>query len=160
VAAGSFREDLFYRLNVFSVHLPPLRERSDDILLLAHHFVREMGTRIGRGEPGLSRDARALLLSHRWPGNIRELANAVERALIVSEGGLLTAEHFGIAPQDPSLETGAVDPAVPLSLAALEKRALLAALERAKGNKAHTATALGITRTQLYTRLRRFGLPL
>ena len=164
VAAGSFREDLFYRLNVFSVHLPPLRERSDDILLLANHFVRELGTRIGRGEPGLSRDARALLLSHRWPGNIRELANAVERALIVSEGGLLTADHFGIVPQERSPEAGAVgpaaDPATPVSLAVMEKRALLAALERAKGNKAHAAAALGITRTQLYTRLRRFGLPL
>jgi transcriptional regulator with GAF, ATPase, and Fis domain len=160
VAAGTFREDLFYRLNVFSVHLPPLRERSDDILLLAHHFVRELGTRIGRGEPGLSRDARTLLLSHRWPGNIRELANAVERALIVSEGGLLTADHFGIAPPEPSPDVGAADPRAPVSLAAMEKSALLAALERAKGNKAHAAAALGITRTQLYTRLRRFGLPL
>jgi transcriptional regulator with GAF, ATPase, and Fis domain len=160
VAAGTFREDLFYRLNVFSVHLPPLRERSDDILLLAHHFVRELGTRIGRGEPGLSRDARTLLLSHRWPGNIRELANAVERALIVSEGGLLTADHFGIAPPEPSPDAGAADPTAPVSLAAMEKSALLAALEHAKGNKAHAAAALGITRTQLYTRLRRFGLPL
>jgi transcriptional regulator with GAF, ATPase, and Fis domain len=164
VAGGKFREDLFYRLNVFSVHLPPLRERGDDILLLAHHFVRELGTRIGRGEPGLSRDARALLLSYRWPGNIRELANAVERALIVSEGGLLTADHFGIVPPEQSPDPGAMshtsDLAKPVSLAELEKNALLAALERAKGNKAKAAAALGITRTQLYTRLRRFGLPL
>ena len=164
MAAGAFREDLFYRLYVFRVHLPPLRERGDDVLLLAHHIVRELGMRIGRGEPGLSRDARALLLSHRWPGNIRELANAVERALIVSEGGLLTADHFGIAPQERSPETGAAArasaPAAPMSLAAMEKSALLAALDRAKGNKAKAAAALGITRTQLYTRLRRFGLPL
>ena len=164
VTAGAFREDLFYRLNVFSVHLPPLRERGDDILLLAHHVVRELGARIGRGEPGISRDARTLLLSYRWPGNIRELANAVERALIVSDGGLLTADHLGIAPPESSLEPGArgraADPAAPVSLAALEKSALVAALERAKGNKAHAAAALGITRTQLYTRLRRFGLPL
>jgi Nif-specific regulatory protein len=164
VAAGAFREDLFYRLNVFSVHLPPLRERGDDILLLALHFVRELGTRIGRGEPGLSRDAHTLLLSYRWPGNIRELANAVERALIVSEGGLLTADHFGIATQERSPETGAAGPAsdlaAPVSLAAMEKSALLAALEHAKRNKAKAAAALGITRTQLYTRLRRFGLPL
>lgn len=162
VTEGTFREDLFYRLNVFSVHLPPLRERGEDILLLAHHFVRELGSRIGRGECGISRDASRLLLAHRWPGNIRELQNAVERALIVAEGGLLTAAHFGlIAPAQaenaatrPSMPTG------PRSLADVEKDAILAALERAKGNKARAAAALGITRTKLYTRLRQFGLPL
>jgi transcriptional regulator with GAF, ATPase, and Fis domain len=164
VASGKFRQDLFYRLNVFSVHLPPLRERGDDILLLAQHFVREMGPRIGRGECGLSRDARSFLLTHRWPGNIRELANAVERALIVSEGGLLTADHFGIAPPAPAPDTGAADrpadPAASESLTEVEKHTILAALERAKGNKAKAAAALGITRTKLYTRLRQFGLPL
>jgi transcriptional regulator with GAF, ATPase, and Fis domain len=164
VAAGKFREDLFYRLNVFSVHLPPLRERDDDILLLANHFVRELGPRIGRGEPGLSRDARSLLLSHRWPGNIRELANAVERALIVSEGGLLSAEHFGlVAPATAPVE-GAADRlsgrAASESLTDVEKHTILAALDRSKGNKAKAAAALGITRTKLYTRLRQFGLPL
>jgi len=160
VAAGKFREDLFYRLNVFSVHLPPLRERGEDILLLATHFVRELGPRIGRGEPGLSRDARSLLLSHKWPGNIRELANAVERALIVSEGGLLTAEHFGLV--TPAPEAGAPDrlpePAAFEALAEVEKHAILAALDRAKGNKARAAAALGISRTKLYTRLRQLGI--
>jgi transcriptional regulator with GAF, ATPase, and Fis domain len=164
VATGKFREDLFYRLNVFSVHLPPLRERSDDILLLAQHFVHELGTRIGRGEPGLSLDARSLLLAHRWPGNIRELANAVERALIVSEGGLLAADHFGIAPPAPAPEAREADrptdPTASGSLTEVEKHTILAALDRAKGNKAHAAAALGITRTKLYTRLRQFGLPL
>ena len=163
-AEGTFREDLFYRLNVFGIHLPPLRERGDDILLLANHFVRELGPQIGRGEIGLSRDARTLLLSHRWPGNIRELANAVERALIVSEGGLLTTAHFGIfAPEHSTLDEGAGRPsdhAPPASLAEVEKSTLLAALKRAKGNKAAAAASLGITRTQLYTRLRRFGIPL
>lgn len=164
VAEGTFREDLFYRLNVFSVHLPPLRERGDDILLLANHFVREMGPRIGRGEVGLSRDARTLLLSHRWPGNIRELSNAIERALIVSEGGLLTTAHFGnLAAEHPSPEKAeghVSDQAPPVSLAEVEKNTLLAALKRANGNKSVAAASLGITRTKLYTRLRRFGLPL
>ncbi len=165
VEEGKFREDLFYRLNVFSVHLPPLRERGDDILLLASHFVRELGPRIGRGEPGLSREARTLLLSHRWPGNIRELENAVERALIVSEGGLLTAAHFGIVaavgfPANGTGDQGPDQAASGWSLADVEKHTILAALERAKGNKSKAAAALGITRTQLYTRLRRFGLPL
>jgi len=162
VTEGKFREDLFYRLNVFSVHLPPLRERGDDILLLAHHFVRELGPRIGRGECGLSREARSLLLAHRWPGNIRELQNAVERALIVAEGGLLAAAHFGLfahAPDDGAADRSS-DPAASASLAEVETRAILAALERAKGNKARAAASLGITRTKLYTRLRQLGLPL
>jgi transcriptional regulator with GAF, ATPase, and Fis domain len=162
VAEGKFREDLFYRLNVFSVHLPPLRERGEDILLLARHFVRELGPRIGRGDCGISRDARSLLLGHRWPGNIRELQNAVEQALIVAEGGLLVAAHFGLvapAPGDGAAHPSA-DPTASGSLAEVEKRAILAALDRAKGNKARAAAALGITRTKLYTRLRQLGLPL
>jgi len=162
VAEGKFREDLFYRLNVFSVRLPPLRERGDDVLLLAHHFVRELGPRIGRGEVGLSRDARSLLLAHRWPGNIRELQNAVERALIVAEGGLLAAAHFGLfahSPDDGAADRSS-DPAASASLAEVEKRTILAALARAKGNKARAAASLGITRTKLYTRLRQLGLPL
>jgi transcriptional regulator with GAF, ATPase, and Fis domain len=163
VEEGKFREDLYYRLNVFSVHLPPLRDRGDDILLLANHFMRELSPRLGRGEPGLSRDARTLLLSHRWPGNIRELENAIERALIVSEGGLLTAEHFGIVSVERSSADGrgdqGSDRTASGSLADVEKHAILAALERTKGNKSKAAAALGITRTQLYTRLRRFGIP-
>jgi transcriptional regulator with GAF, ATPase, and Fis domain len=162
VEDGRFREDLYYRLNVFSVHLPALRERGEDILLLAHHFVRELGSRIGRGEPGLSRDAQDLLRSYGWPGNIRELANAVERALILADGGLLTAAQFGIvavggSPADGTVKHGS-DQTTSESLADLEKHTILAALERTKGNKTQAASILGITRTQLYTRLRRFGL--
>jgi len=163
LAEGRFREDLFYRLNVFSVHLPPLRERGDDILLLAHHFVRELGPRIGRGEPGLSRDAQDALRSYRWRGNIRELANAVERALILAEGGLLTAGNFGLdGAEEQGLEGAsgrAADGKIaPESLADQEKRAILAALEYTHGNKTQAAALLGITRTQLHTRLKRFGL--
>jgi DNA-binding NtrC family response regulator len=162
MAEGKFREDLFYRLNVFSVHMPPLRERGEDILLLADHFVRELGSRIGRGEPGLSRDAQDLLRSYPWPGNIRELANAVERALILAEGGLLTAAHFGLdGTRGQRLEAGngqASEKAVPEALADMERRAILAALERTKGNKTQAAVILGITRTKLHTRLKRFGL--
>jgi transcriptional regulator with GAF, ATPase, and Fis domain len=163
VADGRFRDDLFYRLAVFRLRLPALRERGDDVLTLAAHFVRELGARMGRGEPGLSLDARQALLAHQWPGNIRELQNAVERALIVSEGGLLTAAHLGIAPRpEPPVAAAtpapADEPARDGSLAELEKRSILAALKRAKGNKSRAADALGITRTQLYTRLKRFGL--
>lgn len=166
VETGRFREDLYYRLNVFSVHLPPLRERGDDVLLLADHFVRDLGMRIGRGEPGLSRDAREALLAHPWPGNIRELQNAVERALIMSDGGLLSAAQLGLVPRrdrDPegaqrSGPSGLPTHAFGHSLADWEKQIVLDILKKAKGNKSRAARLLGLTRSQLYTRLKRFGL--
>jgi two-component system response regulator HydG len=165
VEAGTFREDLYYRLNVFTVDLPPLRERGDDVLMLADHFVQTLGSRMGKGEPGIARDAREALLAHRWPGNIRELQNAVERALIVSDGGLLTAAHFAIVPRRPSpappaapAVAAAPPDAVGSSLPDLEKRLVVEALAAADGNKSRAAKRLGLTRAQLYTRLKRFGL--
>jgi DNA-binding NtrC family response regulator len=162
VAAGTFREDLFYRLNVFSVDLPPLRERGEDILLLAQHFVQVFGAQFGKGEPGLSRDAQEVLRAHRWPGNIRELANAVERALILADGGLLTAAHFDLTRTRNVRQDGAGAPTsetpAPEALAHLEQRAIRAALEHTKGNKTQAAALLGITRTQLHTRLKRLAL--
>ncbi len=162
MAEGKFREDLYYRLNVFSVHLPPLRERGDDILLLAHHFVRELAPKLGKGNGGLSRDAQDALRAYRWPGNIRELANAVERALILADGGLLTAAHFGLdraGGQRLKAANGqGAEPSAPEALVDLERRAIRAALERTKGNKTQAAAILGITRTKLHTRLKRFGL--
>jgi len=166
VASGRFREDLFYRLNVFTVHLPPLRERGDDVLLLAGHLVRESAPKMGKGNAGLSRDARDALLAHTWPGNVRELQNAIERALIMSDGGLITAAQLGIISRAarPAHEgsDGAPPPAEALptadSLPELEKRMVLDALEKSKGNKSRAATLLGLTRFQLYTRLKRYGL--
>ena len=166
VATGRVREDLFYRLNVFTVHLPPLRERGDDVLLLADHFVRTLGMRMGKGESGLSRDAREALLQHAWPGNIRELQNAVERALIVSDGGLITVSQLGITRPEPRFAGDSPAPPGPLessppdgaSLADWERRIVAAALARARGNKSRAAKALGLSRAQLYTRLRRLGL--
>jgi len=159
VADGRFREDLYYRLAVFPIRLPALRERDDDVILLGEHFVREIGAKLGKGDPGLSRDARDALLSHPWPGNIRELQNAIERALIVSDGGLITAAQLGLTvKREPHAEPAPAARADGESLAALERRTIETALARAKGNKSRTAAALGITRMQLYTRLRRFGL--
>jgi two-component system response regulator HydG len=159
VAAGRFRDDLFYRLNVFSVHLPPLRERGDDILLLADHFAREIGARMVKGEPGLSRDAREVLLRHTWPGNIRELSNAIERALIVSDGGLLTAAQLAIgAPRPAKEDAPSRAPRGPRSLADLERQLVTEALSTARGNKSRAAALLGLTRSQLYTRMKRFRL--
>jgi Nif-specific regulatory protein len=166
VAAGQFREDLFYRLDVFTVHLPPLRERGDDVLLLAEHFVRELGPQFGRGNAGLSREAREALLAHAWPGNIRELQNAVERALIMTDGGLITATQLGITsraarPADEASHHARTHPGAPPtadSLPELEKRMVLDALAKTKGNKSRAAKLLGLTRFQLYTRLKRYAL--
>ncbi|MFB3819018.1 MAG: sigma 54-interacting transcriptional regulator [Candidatus Methylomirabilales bacterium] len=163
VSAGRFREDLFYRLNVFTVHLPPLRERGDDVLLLADHFVRTLGARMAKGELGLSRDAREALLGHAWPGNIRELQNAVERSLIVSEGGLISAAHLALPARTPPQSAlpgsqGLPPPAAGELLSDVERRLVMDALDRSKGNKSKAAALLGITRSQLYTRLKRFGL--
>jgi DNA-binding NtrC family response regulator len=144
---------------VFAVHLPPLRARGDDVVLLADHFVREIGGRMGKGEPGLSRDAREVLLAHTWPGNIRELSNAIERALIVSDGGLLTAAQLAIAQPRPRVaEPAPADRGPQQSLADWERQIVTDALRTAKGNKSRAAALLGLTRSQLYTRLKRFDL--
>jgi two-component system response regulator HydG len=133
--------------------------------MLADHFLSEFAGRMGRSEAGLSAEARDLLLAHRWPGNIRELQNAIERALILADGGLISAAHLGIVAPAPtgavSLSGPAAVPSPPpaiQSLAEVEKQSILEALRRAKGNKSRAAVALGLGRTQLYTRLRRFGL--
>ncbi len=130
--------------------------------LLAQHFVREVGARLGRGEPGIGRDAEDLLRGHSWPGNIRELENAIERALILADGSLLTRDHFDLRTMRDGRVLVADAPQgetpTPETLADLEKRAIVSALEHAKGNKTHAAAMLGITRTQLRTRLARFGI--
>ncbi len=165
VAAGRFRDDLYYRLAVFRVHLPPLRQRGDDVLRLADRFLREFGERMGKRDVGLSREARDLLLTHRWPGNIRELQNAIERAVILCDGGLISAAQLGVAPVPSSAAAGspvvASPPSTdqqPPSLPELEKQAISEALRRAQGNKSQAASALGLSRTRFYTLLRRHGL--
>ena len=165
VAVGQFREDLYYRLNVFAIRMPALRERGADVLLLADVFVRTLGAKMGKGEPGLSRDARDALLGHRWPGNIRELQNAVERALILSDGNLVTAEQLGLARPGTGAEPAAAPPAgaagvagEPGSLPEWERHMVTEALRKADGNRSRAARMLGLTRSQLYTRLKRFGL--
>jgi transcriptional regulator with GAF, ATPase, and Fis domain len=190
VGRGKFREDLFYRLAVFRVHLPALRERGDDVLVLADRFVRELGSRMGKADVGLSREARDLLLAYHWPGNIRELQNAIERAVILSDGGLITAAQLGVTPDAgraalparaaPAPAASATAPAAPPgshaggsqretdaageeaggleALPEMEKRAVVEALRRAKGNKSQAAAALGLSRTRFYTLMRRYGL--
>ena len=162
IAAGRFRTDLFYRLGVFNVHLPPLRERADDVLLLAEAFIRTLAPRMGKGDVTLSRDACDLLRRHPWPGNIRELQNAIERGLITCEGTLVTAAHLAIPlPSEqttPSRPSEPVQPADPMALDELERKAIIDALQRTHGHKARAARLLGLTRFQLYGRLKRYHI--
>jgi transcriptional regulator with GAF, ATPase, and Fis domain len=162
LARGQFREDLYYRLNVFAMELPPLRERRDDILPLAEAFLEELAPRVGRPAAGISRAAREILLAYAWPGNVRELRNVLERATILCDGGLITADHLPIelagreeasrAATAGSFPTGGVD------LHVVERDLIVKALETSRNNRARAARLLGLTRAQLYRRLQKHGL--
>jgi transcriptional regulator with GAF, ATPase, and Fis domain len=167
IARGAFREDLYYRLHVFEIRLPPLRDRRDDILPLTEAFLADLGPSTGRPVPGISREARELLLAYPWPGNVRELKNALERAAILCDGGLITAAHLpiSISRGDPA-DSAAADAGIPLAsfppsgvdLEGIEKAYVAAALERSGGNKSRAARLLGLTRAQLYSRLEKYSL--
>jgi len=161
-----FREDLYFRLNVFELRLPPLRERLDDILPLSEAFMREIGRSIGRPPAGISREAKQALSDYHWPGNVRELRNILERAAILADGGLIVSEHLALSPghrtigpqtQVASSTTGDTE-AKSDDLAATERAMIEKALQKARFNKSIAAKALGLTRAQLYTRLKRHGL--
>jgi len=215
VGHGEFREDLFYRLDVFEIHLPPLRERPEDILPLCGAFLEEIGRALGRPPAGLSREAKPVLLGYGWPGNARELRNVLERASILADGGLITREHLGgleraIAesstahrhdgiraerdprahppsgrptdqsrPADTVHETDAALPSgtpeasswslshgsdvgqstdAATDLRRLERTLVERVLRESRFNKTRAAKRLGLTRAQLYVRLRRYGL--
>jgi len=166
IARGEFREDLYYRLNVFQIHIPPLRERSEDILPLAESFVIELGRTMGRPAAGISRDARSRLLDYPWPGNVRELRNAIERAILLCDGGLITRDHLPVptveAPRsrgtNGSLDLEAPLPPSGLDLEAVDRTFVEKALLQTKGNKSKAARLLGLTRSQLYSRLDKYAL--
>jgi two-component system NtrC family response regulator len=165
IASGAFREDLYYRLGVFEIHLPPLRERPDDIVVLAEAFLEEVGQTIGRPAAGLSEAARDQLLAHSWPGNVRELKNAIERAVILCHGGLVTQEHLPITVSRPVAERVAIAtsktsefPVEGIALQHVERDLLIKAMAKAGNNKSQAAKLLGLSRGQLYSLLRRHGL--
>ncbi len=164
IARGEFREDLYYRLHVFEIRLPPLRERRDDVLPLAEAFLEELTHVVGRPAAGISREAREVLLGYSWPGNARELRNVLERATILCDGGLITAEHL---PRELGAATlaargtgasaaGETPPAFNLETA--ERDLIVKALEASGNNRSQAARLLGLARPQLYHRLRKYGL--
>jgi len=163
LAEGKFRPDLFYRLNVFPIPLPPLRERPEDIISLALHFLNKYCQQLRKEVTGLSREARDLLMRYAWPGNVRELENVIERAVILCQGSMVTAEELPLAlrepPRVPTLHADAIKlPPGGLVLWELEKQLIIQALEQARHNKSQAAKLLGLSRTQLRTRLKHYGL--
>jgi two-component system response regulator HydG len=146
VQEGQFREDLYYRLSTLVLHLPPLRERGEDVLLLARHFLEMLSEQYGLPQRPLAPEIRRAILSHTWPGNVRELRNAIERALLLGDGRLDPEDLFHGA-RAPSL-SGALP--FPAPLAEIERAAARVMLERLEGNKKAAADALGISRSRLY----------
>ncbi len=156
VEEGAFRSDLYYRINVFEIRIPPLRERPEDIMVLAEHFLRKFAASMGRRVTGFSSAARDLLLQHSWPGNVRELVNAVERALVVCQEGEVQPEHLPIV--GLRANHGAAANGDDLSLQSVEKRHIEKVLRLSEFNVTRAARTLGIDRVTLYNKMRKYGI--
>jgi DNA-binding NtrC family response regulator len=163
VEKGSFRRDLYYRLSVFPLHIPPLRDRPHDIVPLAHHFLRQIGNDVGKKVPGLSREAVRYITANSWGGNVRELQNAIERAVIVSEGNLLTSSDFRLLePPRESLRGDGAGRELPeegVDLPELNRKLIAEAMERTQYNISGAARLLGLSRATLRYRMKKYNLP-
>jgi DNA-binding NtrC family response regulator len=163
VEQGRFREDLYYRLNVFPITLPPLRERPSDIPVLVRHFVRATAARNGLAAPRISDAALAVLQGRLWKGNVRELENAIERAVLLAGGEGIAPEHVLMdesaaagSPPAPSHATNTTTPSAAGSLWEMERDLIMHTLDRVKGNRTHAAKALGISIRTLRNKLREY----
>ena len=164
VAKGQFREDLYYRLHILPLHLPPLRERPADVLELVDFFLGKHGARVNRKIKGFTAEARRALEKYSWPGNVRELENAIEQALVFAEGDEISAADLpafvakGRATDILTLPTGDVEMNLTEVLEDLERQLIVRAYEKAKGVKTETARLLGIKTSGLYYKLEKYGL--
>ncbi len=163
--SSDFREDLFYRLHVVPVTIPPLRERKTDVPVLVVHFLDKLRERTNHQVDELSEDAVQRLREYDWPGNVRELENVMERALVLAEGPLLQEDDLPFLPSGDSLDTSLIDAAFPSSgvdlnqaVEGLEERLLRRALEQARGVKAEAARLLGVKPSALYYKLEKYGI--
>jgi two-component system response regulator HydG len=154
IREGSFRDDLFYRLNVVSLHIEPLRQRKDDIPLLVKHFLEKYNARLHKNIQGVSPAALDVFLQHDWPGNVRELENTVERLVVLSTGPLLEPEDLAYA----GLFAATAPESTSLDLRDLEREHILRTLQKFKGHKSDTARALGIDRKTLREKLKRYDI--
>lgn len=148
----SFREDLYYRINVFTIHVPPLRERREDIPLLTEHFLDQYARAMGKPRMTLSPEARAILVSYRWPGNVRELENAIERALVVGKTDTIQPNQLPLRVE----REGAEPPE--MTLVAIEKEHIERVMREEDGNITRAAQTLGIDRGTLYNKIKRYGI--
>ncbi len=162
VKAGRFREDLFYRINVLSIHIPPLRERREDVNLLIDHFVTRNNARLGTNIRGLSPEARKLLLEYAWPGNVRELENTIERAMVLAEsdvmqdGDLPERIRDALDPVQVQLASGELS--IKKTTAAIEQILIRRALQKTKGNRTRAAELLEISHRALLYKIKDYQI--
>jgi DNA-binding NtrC family response regulator len=157
VERGLFRQDLYYRLRVMSLELPPLRDRMEDLPMLAEHFLRNLASRFGKKIEGFGKPALAALQAHTWPGNVRELENAVEHAAILCVTPTVELEDLPGELREKAVVAGAV-PAAPPTLEELERQHILNTLRDCGGHRGRTADILGINRRTLYRKLLDYGV--
>jgi two-component system response regulator PilR (NtrC family) len=160
VAEGRFREDLYYRINVIELSVPPLRDRGDDVLLLAHHVLSRLATTLGVSEPTLTRAAQAALLGYRFPGNVRELENVLERALTLCADNEIDVDDLQLraGPDDDEAETVEVEGSLGSQLEHIERDAIVKALEQTRYNKTAAAKLLGISFRALRYRIKKLEI--
>jgi Nif-specific regulatory protein len=160
VRAKRFREDLYFRLNVVTLELPPLRERGDDILLLAEHFMQQFARRAGRRVPKFTAAARKRLESHTWPGNVRELRNLMERLAYLTSGDRIEAEELAFILSPTATSPSLIDAGLDLAEATHEfqRKYIQQSIERARGNVSQAAKNLGVHRSNLYRKMRQLGM--
>jgi DNA-binding NtrC family response regulator len=161
VQEGTFRQDLLYRLNACPIYIPPLRDRKEDVIPLAEHFIRDQNTKFRKDIKGLDKQAQKVFLEYAWPGNVRELKNAIERAMIFEDASFISTKYLPIQPGAPSLVRSSqpsqhID--FNIGLKEMEKKLILNALKRAKGNKSQAAKLLGITRDTLRYKIKKFAI--
>jgi len=158
VRDGKFRDDLYYRLNVVEVQIPPLRSRRDDIPLLANYFIDKLAHELGRNINGISESAMKTLMDYDWPGNVRELENALERAIVTSASNMIGQQDLAFIANADNGRKGWHAP-TDMALAEVEKQVIAATLERHQGNITETAEVLGIDRSTLYEKIKRYEIP-
>jgi two-component system response regulator HydG len=159
VRNGQLREDLYYRVSTITIEVPPLRERAEDIQLLADHFLQAFSGKYGKQVQGFSQSARAAMYNHQWPGNVRELESAIERAVLLSKTDSVETGDFQFSPIEPQghSDNGFVVPAN-MTLEEIEREVIDQTLKRTKGNKQAAAKALGIYRPRLYSKIQKYNL--
>src|SRR5207249_5423245 len=158
VSDGRFRHDLYYRLNVITIRVPPLRERMDDLIPLIAHFLEKHGRRLGRSGCTLSPEAMEALRRHSWPGNARELENALERALVLGHDDVLWVEDLPDTVRPRHVAPASVPGGAPRPLSEVEREHILRTLREMRGNKAAAARLLGLDRKTLYRKLELYGI--